>query len=60
MVSLPAVGSSATPRISIDIPASPGEAAILGLASATFVGALAGLLPAVVAVRVKGIDAIRY
>jgi ABC-type antimicrobial peptide transport system permease subunit len=36
------------------------EAALIGLASATGVGALAGLLPALVAVRVKVIDAIRY
>lgn len=43
-----------------DVPPFPLEAAILGLAAATFVGALAGLLPALVAVRVKVIDAIRY
>ncbi|CAN5500095.1 ABC transporter permease [soil metagenome] len=43
-----------------DVPAFPVEAALLGLAAATAVGALAGLLPALVAVRVKVIDAIRY
>jgi putative ABC transport system permease protein len=43
-----------------DIPGFPIEAALIGLGSATLVGALAGLLPAVVAVRVKVIDAIRY
>jgi putative ABC transport system permease protein len=43
-----------------DVPAFPIEAALIGLASATVVGALAGLLPALVAVRVKVIDAIRY
>ena len=43
-----------------DFPPFPVEAAILGLASATVVGALAGLIPALVAVRVKVIDAIRY
>jgi len=43
-----------------DVPAFPIEAALIGLASATAVGALAGLLPALVAVRVKVIDAIRY
>jgi putative ABC transport system permease protein len=43
-----------------DVPAFPLEAALIGLASATLVGALAGLLPALVAVRVKVIDAIRY
>ncbi|WP_245635893.1 ABC transporter permease [Herbiconiux solani] len=43
-----------------DFPPFPVEAALLGLAAATGVGALAGLLPALVAVRVKVIDAIRY
>ncbi|MDF2443439.1 MAG: hypothetical protein JWR01_1642 [Subtercola sp.] len=43
-----------------DIPAFPLDAALLGLAAATVVGAIAGLLPALVAVRVKVIDAIRY
>lgn len=43
-----------------DFPPFPVDAAILGLVAATAVGALAGLLPALVAVRVKVIDAIRY
>ena len=43
-----------------DIPPFPFEAALIGLGAATLVGALAGLLPALVAVRVKVIDAIRY
>lgn len=43
-----------------DPPPFPVEAAVLGLVAATVVGALAGLLPALVAVRVKVIDAIRY
>jgi putative ABC transport system permease protein len=43
-----------------DFPPFPVEAAVLGLVAATVVGALAGLLPALVAVRVKVIDAIRY
>jgi len=43
-----------------DVPAFPIEAALIGLASATAVGALAGLLPAIIAVRVRVIDAIRY
>ncbi|WP_420366816.1 ABC transporter permease [Curtobacterium sp. L3-7] len=38
----------------------PLEAAFVGIGAAVFVGALAGLLPALVAVRVKVIDAIRY
>ncbi len=43
-----------------DTVAFPAEAALLGIVAATAVGALAGLLPALVAVRVKVIDAIRY
>ena len=43
-----------------DVPPFPAEAALIGLGAATLVGALAGLLPALVAVRVKVIDAIRY
>ena len=43
-----------------DVPPFPWEAVVVGLVSATVVGALAGLLPALVAVRVKVIDAIRY
>ncbi len=44
----------------MDVPPFPVEAALVGLGAATLVGALAGLLPAMVAVRVKVIDAIRY
>jgi putative ABC transport system permease protein len=43
-----------------DTPPFPVSAALVGMACATAVGALAGLIPAVVAVRVKVIDAIRY
>lgn len=43
-----------------DLPPFPIEAALLGIAAATAVGAVSGLLPALVAVRVKVIDAIRY
>jgi len=43
-----------------DLPPFPIEAALIGLAAAVGVGALAGILPALVAVRVKVIDAIRY
>jgi len=59
VVKNPAVVGLIAPGIA-DIPAFPLEAALLGLGAATFVGALAGLLPALVAVRVKVIDAIRY
>ena len=43
-----------------DVPPFPVEAALVGLIAATAVGALAGILPAIIAVRVKVIDAIRY
>lgn len=43
-----------------DLPPFPMSAAFVGLAAATAVGALAGLIPAIVAVRVKVIDALRY
>ncbi|HEY0187680.1 MAG TPA: ABC transporter permease [Cellulomonas sp.] len=43
-----------------DLPPFPLQAALIGLSCAAGVGALAGLLPAVFAVRVKVIDAIRY
>lgn len=35
-------------------------AAIIGLLAATGVGALSGIIPAIVAVRIRPIDAIRY
>ncbi len=41
-------------------PAFPVEAALLGLGSAVVVGALAGAIPALVAILVKVIDAIRF
>lgn len=43
-----------------DVPAFPLEAAVVGMAAAVGVGALAGILPALIAVRVKVIDALRY
>jgi putative ABC transport system permease protein len=43
-----------------DMPAFPLSAALIGLACSAGVGMVAGLLPAVFAVRVKVIDAIRY
>ena len=43
-----------------DIPPFPMSAAALGLVVSLAVGSLAGLLPAVIAVRVKIIDAIRF
>jgi putative ABC transport system permease protein len=43
-----------------DAPGFPVAAAVEGLVAATAVGALAGLVPALIAVRVKVIDAIRF
>lgn len=43
----------------IDVPPFPVSAVLIGLAAATAVGVLAGALPAVVATRMKVIDAIR-
>jgi putative ABC transport system permease protein len=43
-----------------DAPGFPVQAAVEGLVAAAGVGALAGLLPALLAVRVKVIDAIRF
>jgi putative ABC transport system permease protein len=43
-----------------DIPPFPMSAALLGLVVSLAVGSLAGLLPALIAVRVKIIDAIRF
>lgn len=44
----------------VSVPAFPASASLLGLGVAVGVGAVAGLLPAVIAVRVKPIDAIRF
>lgn len=43
-----------------DIPAFPMRAAITGLVASVIVGAIAGFIPALVALRVKVIDAIRF
>ncbi|MFT4234479.1 MAG: ABC transporter permease [Microbacterium sp.] len=43
-----------------NVPSFPLAAAFIGLLTSAAVGALAGLVPALVAVRVKPIDAIRY
>lgn len=43
-----------------DQPGFPVDAAFIGVAISTTIGALCGVIPAVAAVRVKPIDAIRY
>lgn len=59
VVKHPWIESKIAPGLS-EYPAFPLEAAMLGLGSAVLVGALAGAIPAMVAVRVKVIDAIRF
>ncbi|GMA27073.1 macrolide ABC transporter permease [Arenivirga flava] len=44
----------------VELPGFPFEAALVGLLVATGIGAVAGILPALVAVRVRVIDAIRF
>ncbi|QMU97743.1 ABC transporter permease [Microbacterium esteraromaticum] len=44
----------------VDVPPFPIRAALTGLLAAVVVGALAGFVPALVALRVKVIDAIRF
>lgn len=60
VVQSPAVRDLVGQGMVTDFPPFPVDAAVTGLVAATGVGALAGLLPALVAVRVKVIDAIRY
>jgi len=43
-----------------DVPPFPMRAAFVGLAASILVGAVAGFIPALVALRVKVIDAIRF
>lgn len=43
-----------------DVPPFPVEAALLGVAVSIAVGALAGVVPALIAARVKIVDAIRF
>ncbi|HEX7353184.1 ABC transporter permease [Brachybacterium sp.] len=43
----------------VELPPFPVEAVLLGLGAATLVGVLAGALPALIATRIKVIDAIR-
>ncbi len=44
----------------VDVPAFPLRAALTGLVAAVVVGAVSGFIPALVALRVKVIDAIRF
>lgn len=43
----------------VELPPFPVEAVVVGLGAATLVGVLAGALPALIATRIKVIDAIR-
>lgn len=55
----PFIVQGLAPGIS-DVPPFPFSAALTGLIAAVAVGAIAGLIPALVAVRIKPIDAIRF
>ncbi|MEE2570302.1 ABC transporter permease [Pseudarthrobacter sp. J64] len=59
VVKHPWIQEKVAPGLS-EFPPFPVEAAMLGLGAAVLVGALAGAIPALVAVRVKVIDAIRF
>jgi|GEM_PF-121915 len=59
IVQNPAVQELIAPGVQ-DLPAFPLDAALVALGASAAVGALAGLMPALVAVKVKVIDAIRY
>lgn len=59
VVKNPWIESKIAPGLT-DYPPFPVDAALLGLGSAVLVGALAGAIPAIFAVRIKVIDAIRF
>lgn len=59
VVKNPWVESKVAPGLDV-YPAFPLDAALAGLGAAVLVGALAGAIPALVAIRVKVIDAIRF
>lgn len=59
VVKHPWIESKVAPGLT-EYPAFPIDAALLGFGAAVLVGALAGAIPALVAVRVKVIDAIRF
>ncbi len=59
VVKHPWIQSKVAPALT-QYPPFPIEAAMLGFGAAVLVGALAGAIPALVAVRVKVIDAIRF
>ncbi|WP_247040112.1 ABC transporter permease [Arthrobacter rhizosphaerae] len=59
IVKNPWIESMVAPGLT-EYPPFPIEAAMLGLGAAVLVGALAGAIPATVAVKVKVIDAIRF
>ena len=59
IVKNPWIQQKVAPALS-EYPPFPLEAAMLGFGAAVLVGALAGAIPALVAVRIKVIDAIRF
>ncbi|MFZ7088084.1 ABC transporter permease [Curtobacterium sp. RRHDQ10] len=60
VMGLPVVRESLTLGLPVTLPPFPVRAAVIGMACSVGVGALSGLVPAFVAVRVRVVDAIRY
>ncbi|MRG61636.1 FtsX-like permease family protein [Agromyces sp. CFH 90414] len=60
LVRSPLLGLALGGQLVEDLPGFPVEAALIGIGSAVAVGALSGLIPALAAVRVRVIDAIRF
>jgi putative ABC transport system permease protein len=60
LMGLPVVRDALTLGLPVTLPPFPVSAAVIGMACSVGVGALSGLIPALVAVRVRVVDAIRY
>ncbi|WP_127793148.1 ABC transporter permease [Agromyces sp. LHK192] len=60
LVRSPLVGMALGGTVLDDAPAFPVDAAVIGILASVAVGAVAGLVPALAAVRVRVIDAIRF
>ncbi|KQO63085.1 ABC transporter permease [Curtobacterium sp. Leaf261] len=60
LMGLPVVRDALTLGLPVALPPFPVSAALIGMACSVGVGALSGLVPALVAVRVRVVDAIRY
>jgi putative ABC transport system permease protein len=60
LMGLPVVREALTLGLPVSLPPFPVSAAVIGMACSVGVGALSGLVPALIAVRVRVVDAIRY